>query len=309
MSFMRSWYSYTIEFIGVITNLYSVFNILARFRSEFQQQSLNFNMVAELVLTILSLTYYAIKTTALFNTLWKDFSRLPFYTTEHHQNAIISDKKENQIIPIMIVEAHAIPALSYEEQPRARIIQSMKDSAQTVGLSGRFFDQMKPPTFSGKQEDFECWVRRFDWFIKTRSSNFSTCLAGYSDVPIGLSLDQLGLFASDAAKNNTAGHTAIRMGAELFAYLQASLQECGLDQALLPVSQGNGFEVWRMLHDRFKPHTATSALNDLKELVFHTDLYGGAGSFPISCHGKRNSESSKGDIRWSFRTSSSISSS
>ena len=151
-------------------------------------------------------------------------------------------------------------------------MQTMKESAATVGLSGRFFDQMKPPSFTGKKDDFEVWVRRFDWFIKTRSSNFSTCLAGYADVPVGLNLEQLGIFASDAAKNSTAGHSAIKMGAELFAYLQASLQECGLDQALLPVAQGNGFEVWRMLQERPKPHTSTNALNDLKELVFHTDL-------------------------------------
>ena len=32
-----------------------------------------------------------------------------------------------------------------------------------------------------------------------------------------------------------------------------------------------------MLQKRFKPHTSTNALNDLRELVFHTDLYGGQG--------------------------------
>ena len=41
----------------------------------------------------------------------------------------------------------------------------------------------------------------------------------------------------------------------------------------MPQARSNGFEVWRLLHERVKPHTAVSALADLREVMFQTSLF------------------------------------
>ena len=38
--------------------------------------------------------------------------------------------------------------------------------------SGRFFENQKPPVFSGNREDFEAWSQRFEWFIRLKSAVF-----------------------------------------------------------------------------------------------------------------------------------------
>ena len=82
----------------------------------------------------------------------------------------------------------------------------------------------------------------------------------------------LGICARRTRRLETAG-VAIKMGLELHGYLQAALQGCGLDRVIMPQADSNGFEVWRLLHERFKPHTALSALSDLREVVFGTNLF------------------------------------
>ena len=76
-----------------------------------------------------------------------------------------------------------------------------------------------------------------------------------------------------STKDAKVGVTLIKMAVELHGYLQQSLQGCGLDRMLLPQARSNGFEVWRLLHERLKPHTAASALGDLRDVVFQTNLF------------------------------------
>ena len=63
------------------------------------------------------------------------------------------------------------------------------------------------------------------------------------------------------------------MGFELYDYLQAALQSCGLDRVIMPQAQSAGFEVMRLLNERLKSHTALDALSDLREIVFGTNLF------------------------------------
>ena len=69
------------------------------------------------------------------------------------------------------------------------------------------------------------------------------------------------------------GHAVVKMAMELRVYLQTALQGCGLDRSTMQHAYGNGCEVWRLLQERLKPHTATKALAELKDIELHTNLY------------------------------------
>ena len=85
----------------------------------------------------------------------------------------------------------------------------------------------------------------------------------------------LGMVVAQRTGHASTAATAVKMGLELHGYLQASLQGCGLDRVLMPHAQSNGFEVWRLLHGMFKPHTALNALTGLREVVFGANLFSG----------------------------------
>ena len=141
-----------------------------------------------------------------------------------------------------------------------------------TGTSGKFFDNLRPPEFTGERHELEAWSQRFTWYIRNKSAVFADIIKDVANMPPGMSLAALGFWAARQSHSLTTATATIQMGLELHGYLQSALQASGLDRTLLPQAQSNGFEVWRLLHDRFKPHTATTALVDLREIVFNTDL-------------------------------------
>ena len=57
---------------------------------------------------------------------------------------------------------------SYDAVPRDQMLTQMQAQVNRTAASGKFFDNPKPPEFSGKREDFETWVQRFEWFIQSK---------------------------------------------------------------------------------------------------------------------------------------------
>ena len=88
-----------------------------------------------------------------------------------------------------------------------------------------------------------------------------------------MSLAELGDHVAHSTHDVKVGTAFIKMAVELHGYLQQSLQGCGMGRMLMPQARSNGFEVWRLLHERFKPHTAVSALADLREVMLQTNLF------------------------------------
>ena len=148
----------------------------------------------------------------------------------------------------------------------------MDHQVRRTGTSGKFFDSLRPPEFTGERHEFEAWSQRFTWYIRNKSAVFADIIRDVANMPPGMSLAALGFWAARQSHSLTTATATIQMGLELHGYLQSALQASGLDRTLLPQAQSNGFEVWRLLHDRFKPHTATTALVDLREIVLNTDL-------------------------------------
>ena len=81
--------------------------------------------------------------------------------------------------------------------------------------SGRFFENQRPPVFSGKREDFEAWSQRFEWFIRLKSAAFFGILQrvsqGLSEFPPGLSLEGLGTLVAHKMESTQSGRQAIQM--------------------------------------------------------------------------------------------------
>ena len=48
---------------------------------------------------------------------------------------------------------------------------------QHVRLPGRYFDNLRPPEFSGTQSDFELWTYRFTWHATTKSPLITKMIA------------------------------------------------------------------------------------------------------------------------------------
>ena len=136
--------------------------------------------------------------------------------------------------------------------------------ASQVAASGKYFDNMKPPEFTGELKDFEAWHQRFEWFIGLKSAIFQCALRDWQNLMVGMSLAELGDHVARSTRDVKVGTAFIKMAVELHGYLQQSLQGCGMDRMLMPQARSNGFEVWRLLHERLKPHTAVSALADLR---------------------------------------------
>ena len=104
----------------------------------------------------------------------------------------------------------------------------------STGTSGKFFDNLRPPEFSGERKDFEVWQQRFTWYIRNKSAVFAAALKGWASLEAGMSLRSLGIMAARKTGDVASAEMAIRMGLELHGYLQAALQGCGLDRVLMP---------------------------------------------------------------------------
>ena len=151
----------------------------------------------------------------------------------------------------------------------------IKAFMESVRLSGRYFDNLRPPEFTGVQADFELWTYRFTWHTQTKSTLMTKMITGFENIPPGLTLLQMGFWANGVMEHSdpNLGTKVIKCAMELHTYLQQSLEKSGLDRIMLPHCGQNGFGVWRQLHERFKPHTSTSALRDLKWIVFTPGLF------------------------------------
>ena len=173
--------------------------------------------------------------------------------------------------------AQPVDGTGQTSPPNPQQLPSAEDISSFIeGLkhSGRYFEQIKPPEFNGQREEFEAWSQRFEWFTQTKSNIMSRLLARFVDMPHGLNLQGLGVWVNSvpgAAQDSAT--KVITAAVELHTYLQQSLQSSGLDRILLPQCCQNGFEVWRLLNERFKPHTATTALKDLRDIVFSPGLF------------------------------------
>eukprot|EP00969_Alexandrium_andersonii_P124627 5508937-Alexandrium_andersonii.AAC.1 len=75
----------------------------------------------------------------------------------------------------------------------------------------------------------------------------------------------------------------VTAGRELFGYLQVALQGVHLDRQVLPACQGNGFEAWRLLRERFRPQTSGGVIAELQEIIWNTNLYK-AETFELGLH-------------------------
>eukprot|EP00969_Alexandrium_andersonii_P034542 1511714-Alexandrium_andersonii.AAC.1 len=64
----------------------------------------------------------------------------------------------------------------------------------------------------------------------------------------------------------------VAAGRELFGHLQVCLQGVHFDRQILPTCQGNGFEAWRLLHERFRPQTSGGVIAELQEIIWN-NLY------------------------------------
>eukprot|EP00969_Alexandrium_andersonii_P028248 1232826-Alexandrium_andersonii.AAC.1 len=68
-------------------------------------------------------------------------------------------------------------------------------------------------------------------------------------------------------------------GRELFGHLQVALQGVRLCRQVLPACQGNGFEAWWLLRERFRPQTSGGMIAELQETILN-NLYK-AGNFEL----------------------------
>ena len=55
---------------------------------------------------------------------------------------------------------------------RAAIMGYVENS----GASGKIFENLRPPEFSGEKKDFELWHQRFNWHIRNTSAVFAKAL-------------------------------------------------------------------------------------------------------------------------------------
>ena len=88
----------------------------------------------------------------------------------------------------MITAEEARGKLIIDGQPKTpeHVRDYMKGMASQAAASGKYFDNMKPPDFSGELKDFEAWSQRFEWFIGLKSAIFQCALRDWQDLTICL---------------------------------------------------------------------------------------------------------------------------
>ena len=85
----------------------------------------------------------------------------------------------------------------------------------STGTFGKFFDNLRPPEFSGERKDFEVWQQRFTWYIRNKSAVFAAALKGWASLEAGMSVRSLGIMAARKDRGVASAEMAIRMGLEL----------------------------------------------------------------------------------------------
>ena len=198
---------------NVLTRIIELVTVLTdMFRPSHKFWTVNYDMVAELRLCVQRNIF---NTTAHFKTV-----------EINHTGEIINDAESTEkiILSVNMVGA-STGAAQYATLDKAQIEAHMDQVVNATSAHGKFFDNLKPPAFTGKREDFEAWTQRFDWFIKTKSSVFSSCLSAHESLPPGLSLQQVGSYAADQARDINTGGAIIKMAIELHGYLQSALQD------------------------------------------------------------------------------------
>ena len=116
-------------------------------------------------------------------------------------------------------EAHGNLNVNGASKTPAQVTGYMKEMASQVAASGKYFDSMKPPDFTGELKDFEAWHQRFEWFIGLKSAIFQCALRDWQNLAVGMSLAELGDHVAHRAQGVKVGAAFIKMAVELHGYL------------------------------------------------------------------------------------------
>ena len=78
-----------------------------------------------------------------------------------------------------------------EDVPKPRLLNEADLSTHpdefvnNTGVSGKFFDSLRPRRFSGEREDFEGWHQRFEWYTRNKPAVFATTLRDWGEIIAG----------------------------------------------------------------------------------------------------------------------------
>ena len=73
-----------------------------------------------------------------------------------------------------------VPEVREEVLTEEQFQHAVSQYIQTTGTSGKFFENLRPPEFTGEKKDFEVWQQRFSWYIRNKSAIFASALKEWS---------------------------------------------------------------------------------------------------------------------------------
>ena len=109
-----------------------------------------------------------LENTSLYDSDVSVFNRFPLGFVDHQTSLNMVAKQVSEIsedveiiLPVNMIQAEQIPIpggrVQRDDEARATLMSFVENS----GITNKFFDNLRPPEFSGDKKDFEAWQPRF----------------------------------------------------------------------------------------------------------------------------------------------------